>query len=33
MSGRYQRSKNSREKANWLGMSSMSRRKPMVVCL
>ena len=32
-SGRYQRRKNSCAYWNWLGMSSMSRMKPMVVCL
>ncbi len=32
-SGRYQRSKKIFEYANWLGMSSMSLRKPIVVCL
>ncbi len=31
-SGRYQRSKKSFEYSNWLGMSSMSLRKPIVVC-
>src|SRR6185369_6049253 len=31
--GRYQRSKNSREYAYSLGMFSMSRMKPIVVCL
>src|ERR1051325_6030668 len=32
-SGRYQRSKKDFEYSNWLGMSSMSRINPMVVCL
>src|SRR5687767_14361341 len=31
-SGRYHRSKNTFEYANWLGMSSMSSMKPIVVC-
>ena len=31
-SGRYQRSKKAFEYSNWLGMSSMSLRKPIVVC-
>ncbi len=32
-SGRYHRAKNVLEYSNWLGMSSMSLRKPIVVCL